>query len=62
MTLLTKFTKEMLLRSSYGDERAATALAEKLLQFYSGHLDNPVCRSRYYSLKRIIRGFKWVAE
>lgn len=62
MALLTKFTKEMLLRSSYGDERAARSLAEKSLQFYSGHLDNHVCRSRYDSLKRIIRGFKWAAK
>lgn len=62
MALLAEFTKEMLLRSSYGDERAALALAEKTLQFYSGHLDNHVCRSRYDSLRRIIRGFKWVAK
>lgn len=50
----------MLLRSSYGDERAALALAEKTLQFYANRLENHICRSRYESLKRIIRGFKWV--
>lgn len=54
MAVLTEFTKEMLLRSSYGDERAALALSEKTLQFYEGHLDNPVCRTRYESLKNII--------
>lgn len=54
MAVLTEFTKEMLLRSSYGDERAALSLAEKTLQFYEGHLDNHVCKSRYESLKNII--------
>ena len=54
MAVLTEFTKEMLLRSSYGDERAAVEIAKKCADFYFNKLGNKICRSRHESLVIII--------
>lgn len=54
MAVLTEFTKEMLLRSSYGDKNRALDMAIKLSCTYKDRQSNPVCRSRYESLIRII--------
>ena len=54
MAVLTEFTKEMLLRSSYGDERVAVEIAKKCADFYQKHLRNETCKRRHESLKNII--------
>ncbi|APU01255.1 hypothetical protein [Aeromonas phage 51] len=54
MAVLTEFTKEMLLRSSYGDERVAVEIAKKCANFYLNNLCNETCKSRYKSLINII--------
>lgn len=54
MTLLTEFTKEMLLRSTYDDRDAALLLAKRLAEKYAAHGDNTVCLSRWVSLMEII--------
>ena len=55
MAVLTEFTKEMLLRSSYGDERVAVEIAKKCADFYQKHLCNETCMRRYMSLIDIIK-------
>lgn len=59
MALLTEFNKEMLIRSAYGSISGAIALAEKSMAVYQGN-PHPICQSRYRSLKRIVRGLKWI--
>lgn len=54
MTLLTEFTKEMLLRSTYDEKGAALLLAKRLAEKYAAHGDNAVCLSRWVSLMKII--------
>ena len=55
MAVLTEFTKEMLLRSSYGDKRVAVEIAKKRADFYQEHLHNDTCMRRYMSLIDIIK-------
>lgn len=54
MAVLTEFTKEMLLRSSYGDERVAVEIAKKCADFYQKHLCNETCKRRHESLVKIL--------
>lgn len=58
MTLLTEFTKEMLLRSTYGDERAAIELARIGVEIYRHFTSSAICVSRCESLMRIISEFE----
>lgn len=55
MAVLTEFTKEMLLRSSYGDKRVAVEIAKKCAYFYQENLHNDTCMRRYMSLIDIIK-------
>ena len=50
MSLLTKFTTTMFLRSSYGEAKLAAEKARKTADFYKGKMhENKIAYSRYMS-------------
>lgn len=50
MSLLTKFTTAMFLRSSYGDAKIAAEKARKTADFYKDKMqENKIAYSRYMS-------------
>lgn len=58
MAVLTEFTKEMLLRSSHGDERVAVEIAKKCADFYQKNPCNETSKRRHKSLVKILIEFE----